>query len=88
MEIWTIRSPWKGLEASKWTRKERYSSFRRLFRPLFGLIPYLVIWACLGQTRGTCAQAHEKELLECGSQLSVQLPISPEGLPSRDEIGR
>ena len=24
------------------------------------------------QTRGTCAQAHEKELLECGTQLSAQ----------------
>ena len=35
-------------------------------------------------TRGTCAQAHEKELLEFGVQLAVQLTAHPEGLPSRD----
>ena len=34
-------------------------------------------------TRGTCAQAHEKELLECGTQLSVQLPAFPEGFPDQ-----
>ena len=50
---------------------------------LFGLIdPYL------GQTRGTCAQAHEKELLECGTKLSVQLPALPKGFPSRDHVAR
>ena len=40
------------------------------------------------QTRGTYAQAHEKKLLECGTQLSVQLPASPEGLPGCDQVGR
>ena len=38
----------------------------------------------IAKTRGTCAQAHEKELLECSVQLSVQLTAYPEGLPSRD----
>ena len=40
------------------------------------------------QTRGTCAQARETELLESGTQLSVQLPASPEGFPRRDQVGR
>ena len=30
------------------------------------------------RTRGTCAQAHEKEILECGTQLPVQLPERPQ----------
>ena len=30
------------------------------------------------RTRGTCAQAHEKEILECGTQLPVQLPVRPQ----------
>ena len=53
------------------------------YSSLFGFI-----WSHLGKTSGTCAQAHEKELLECGTQLSVQPPASSEGLPSRDQVGR
>ena len=41
-----------------------------------------------GPTGGTCAQAHEEELLERGIQLFVQRPASAEGLPSRDQVGR
>ena len=45
MEIWTIRSPWKGLEALKWRWKDSYTSFRCFSKPhwvLFSLIyPYL-----------------------------------------------
>ena len=40
------------------------------------------------RTRGTCAQAHETELLESGTQLSVQLPAFPEGFPSHDKVSR
>ena len=70
-----------------------FPTFIQFYLGLFNLIwRYLRLFGPnklkQSQTRGTCAQAHEKELLECGTQLSVQLPAFLEGLPSRDQVGR